>query len=585
MADAGESQLAWDGRVLTLGARAFGGTPPYAFAWSHAEMTRFSDAASPTSTFATAGLADGAHALTLTVTDALGATASDTVLHLVTTPVVIHEADGQVLPGLVSTEAFVVPVGTRQIVATLDWADDLMDLDLYVANPAGARVNSAQGATAAKPETVRVDNPSAATWTAEIEGFPVAAADYHLVVKAVADGNLPVVNPMDKYQWGTLDAQLVPADTRGGEAPVAKAWDLDLDGVYETTGEDVVASLPPGERTVAFKMVDARGFEARRTTLVTQRTDVEHVLRLGCGGYHDRPLVAMEYGESAGRCWYHLGHQTYFLGDQPYVMRTGFGRVVSVEQQFSGSTQLNGTRSTVQVETSYDGVTWRTAAQLPYAILGTNTRQVIDFQSIPANDTPFRFLRFAEPRAVNGLSGYLDLSYAVLHVDEAEVQDVPTFAATRALTCGADLFEDFFADHPCTFGGVDRWDSPSALHTYHVGQGTAASSLNGTVEILPWRTDDFFGLDDPASFEGADVWVQTSADGATFTTQHVFFAPYGERTSFNASFDGHVPARFVRFIAEPHPGWADPDPANDPLHHRLAFFTWSDVTVSGHVAT
>ncbi|MDX1610742.1 MAG: hypothetical protein R3185_00125 [Candidatus Thermoplasmatota archaeon] len=79
VADAGESRVSLGGDSLAVQGRIFGGTAPHTVAWTlDGEDARFADPTSLETTLDVTGLT-GDLLLTLTVTDAEGAQATDTV--------------------------------------------------------------------------------------------------------------------------------------------------------------------------------------------------------------------------------------------------------------------------------------------------------------------------------------------------------------------------------------------------------------------------------------------------------------------------------------------------------------------------
>ncbi|HLE96204.1 MAG TPA: PKD domain-containing protein [Candidatus Thermoplasmatota archaeon] len=592
VADAGDSALILSNAAFTLGGRAFGGNPPYTYAWSFGGSTsRMTTPNAVSTTMNVVGLAAGDYTADLTVTDATSATATDTVkfrrVASYTLLDATRETDVGTL-GLLLTERipFQVWIGTARLDARLDWTDESNDIDLGLEDYHEFDKTGNAGRTGGKPEGATVFNPEPGAWTAVVEPFTATPDTAHVTITAWPDGNLPRLDPLDKYVYGALDTQQLPVKIRRGEAPLTVAWDTDLDGIYETAGEDPVVSLPVGVRTVAVKVTDASGFEHRRTTEITVRDDIDHVLRVGCGGIHDRPFEAMEYSASNGTCYMHGGHHTYDLGG-PVTLRAGKAYVRTVEQHFAPPSDVR--TATVPpyfplvLETSLDGNSWTEIAAGRY-VAGTafvasgNDRQTLQFTFGAAPDA-FRFLRIREPvSTTQGLAGYLDYSEGSLEVDEADVPDpgdVP--GRSRNLTCEADLMEDFFATHPCWFGGIDRWDSASFFHSYYLEDEPTVERLHGSFAVAPWRSDDWFDAGDTAQTFGTQVFVETSVDGRVWTAVAVVPAAFGEATHFDVTLDAPATVRLVRLVADWHPDYADP--TVDPLHHREGYFLASHVVV------
>lgn len=293
-------------------------------------------------------------------------------------------------------------------------------------------------------------------------------------------------------------------------------------------------------------------------------------------------------------CWGHVGMHTYFVAPgASYRLWNGSGTVRSVEQQFAPPTELGNLSgdpptsidSRLPVETSLDGRTWTEVGDVRYELvgLGLDLRQDIAF-TFEADGEPFRYIRVREPTsATQGLSGFLDRSTMTLNVSPVEADGRgPATVGDRTLTCEEDILEDVFADHPCWFGGIDRYDAPSWTHTYpiddeaHVANVTA---LEGSFSMAYWRPDD------PGTCCGQTVlgmvdgvaYVQTSLDGVHWTTVADLDVTYGTETAFDVTLDDGLDARFVRVIGAKHPGyWAHP-----ALKHPEGYLLDSTVTVTG----
>jgi hypothetical protein len=73
---------------------------------------------------------------------------------------------------------FVVPAGTKRLEAQLEWDEDwgsypTSDLDLFLIPPTGAP--NFDGATLNAPDRAGIDNPTAGTWVAVVDGFSVSS--------------------------------------------------------------------------------------------------------------------------------------------------------------------------------------------------------------------------------------------------------------------------------------------------------------------------------------------------------------------------------------------------------------------------
>jgi hypothetical protein len=276
-----------------------------------------------------------------------------------------------------------------------------------------------------------------------------------------------------------------------------------------------------------------------------------------------------------GACWGHLGHHTYALGGLFQVGPVTDGRVFSVEVQFSPPTDVivGTTQAPVAFEVSVDGRTWTTIHQIGYELRGATRREI--FFDFDGGGAEARFIRIRQPRsAAQGLSGYLDASSfdAVLTpVFEGPIIAVP---GPRTYECTSHIMERFFDTHPCWAGGVNRYDAPSAFHTYPLGIEAALESVTGTVTLLPWRSDDY--TSDGGSATSVAGEVQTSVDGIAWDAIGTFEGVFGRPIAFDITGLDGAPARFVRLVAERHHGW-NRHPA---LKHVRGFLVDSTITVA-----
>lgn len=591
--DAGFSSLVLAGDPASVAGKAFGGNAPYAYAWTYGGSgARFASASSASTTFDTTGLAFGAQTLTLTVTDALGDIASDTVvLAIGGSPVLVDQdvaiqagvPDGILLATPVDrkTVNFVVPAGLTRLEATLSWPEADYDLDLVIAGPGGA-TSGDQGATAANPERATVTSPPAGTWQAQIDPFVSGSTTAHLTIQGFSGVAFPVPDPIWPRPWGEADAQQVLGRAKGGTAPYAITWDLDGDGRFETSGDWATLSRPAGQHLIPFKATDAAGYEVRGEAPLDVRA-AEHALYVACGD-PNAALNAMEYAQSGGTCWLHGGHHTYALAGQA-TLRGILAIAFSVEQQYApGVVDPNDpTTWPVHLETSLDGITWTQLMTAPYLV--TSDRQTVWYDD-EGLDATFRFLRFHNtPSLTQGLSGFLDHTDGYLMVDNLGTTPPPTTLAqqTRAFTCEADIMEDFFATHPCWFGGIDRYDSASFWHTYVLGDNATADRISGTFTLLPWRSDDWFLSNSLNNVTATSAFLLTSADGVTWTERARIPATYGVAQSFNVTL-ADAEARFVRLFPEPH-GNFDDVAGDPPAHHARGYFMHSGIEVEGMLPT
>lgn len=590
--DAGGSQGAWDGGVITLDGAARGGTAPYTYAWSFTDPTRFSSTAAEDPTFNASGLATGNYTLTLTVTDAASATASDSVkirvapsrvlLNTATTTYagVDDEQHGESLDA--RSFAFNVPTRIDRIRASLAWTPGSppADLDLSITDPFGGDPAPAQGQAGTNPETLEVADPFPGGWRLVVEPKSGIGTRFTLVARGGDITYFPDVF-VPAFEFGADDPQLLTPLGRFTVGPYTYEWDLDHDGWFETVGENVTASLPVGTHLVTVRVTDANGFTDDTTTTVVVRAG-DHVRSLVCGGIPDR-LWAMEYTASRGTCWLHGGHHTYYFGGDTLAFRGARGFAFSVEQEYAPSgAVVNLSRDPVTtplyVQVSLDGVSWATVGEgvYEYGLL----RQTV-WLDVAGAGQPFRFLRLHVPLSLSqGLSGYLDHSGLTVEVDEVAAQTLVANGTAKSLDCRQGLvMEAFFAAHPCWFGGVDRYDAPSFFHTYVVGPGSDLTRISGSFTLGPWRSDDYNRPIGGASNTASKAYVQVSANGVDWTDVALLNATYGlaQPFSVNVSLEN---VTFVRLFPEYHANF-DQWQTLAPLHHPRAYFLDSRVSVEG----
>lgn len=318
-------------------------------------------------------------------------------------------------------------------------------------------------------------------------------------------------------------------------------------------------------------------------------------LSLYCDDDGPAPFASMEASYIADGCWGHFGMHQYFVGRHTiYALQGGSGHAFVVEQQLSPPAEVGGVytgppqyNTTVPIETSLDGKAWTLAANAEYRFAGlqpggTSFRQDLRFTFTAAGES-FRFLRLREPlSAAQGLSGYLDFSELTLDVDV--VGPAPALTLTPqtgvAKSCLSDILEDVWAAHPCSFGGVEHWDSPSWTHTYFLGDARL-ERVQGTAVLAYFRPDDL-GTCCGQTLDGwidGDAHVQTSLDGIAWDTLHTEFVTYGAPWLFDVDGLGGKEASFLRLVSAKHPGyWNHP-----ALKHPEALLAYSDVSLSGQL--
>ena len=256
VADAGDSPFVQSGSMATLIGTGWGGQEPYAYAWSAAAGTIAEGADSATALVDTAGLAPGRLTATLRVTDAVGASATDTVV------VVVGRAGSQTLLDKTATDTlpnvglgnptltnyldmpFQVPAGISSLSVEVSWTNPLNDYDLHLIDPTGTeRGYSGNGATnlTLQYESTGTAAPVAGTWKLRHERYLTATDTIHAVVVGLAQDPdpRPVVSAGGPYRFAIDAAQPLSGTVTGGTTPVASAWDLDGDGRFETAGTDV----------------------------------------------------------------------------------------------------------------------------------------------------------------------------------------------------------------------------------------------------------------------------------------------------------------------------------------------------------
>lgn len=301
-------------------------------------------------------------------------------------------------------------------------------------------------------------------------------------------------------------------------------------------------------------------------------------LRLRCGGDQTTPYWAMEFTASKKTCWMHIGHFFYFFGGKTFHFQRVTGTAFTVEEQLSPPTGLDPDQpgnALIYVDISMDGLTWETVGHGSLRLAEMRQEVRLD---ITGSGQPFRFLRIHNPpSSAEGLSGYLDAVSLDVQVTRGPRAPAATATTThRALSCENDILEDFFTTHPCTFGGINRWDAPSFMHTYWLGGRGRINKIAGKLTLAPWRYDDY--TKGGGSALTTLAVIQTSTDGVHWNTIGEVPADYGKETSFSFPLK-QVAAEFVRFFPELHANFDYP--AAPSHHHPRAYFLNSELSLDG----
>jgi len=302
VADGGASSAVVIGDNAVVLGSGFGGAEPYTFQWAtSAGIVHSADNAA--TGIDTTDLAAGQYRATLVITDAAGATATDTVDFLVAAPpeegeeeqavtssgqvVLLDETVDDATPGFSplggppTGDAFAFPVDVPddigRIIVRLTWESLDNDYDLVVNNPDGTEADSSGSSNAY--EEVIIGSPAPGTWEAvanewlsdgseTIRMLVLGEKKVAAAVAASGDAPVPAADAGGPYEFTLGQAQQLSGSVAGGQAPVTTGWDLDLDGRIDASGLDAVANLGRGHHLVRFLVTDARGLESQEMTSV-----------------------------------------------------------------------------------------------------------------------------------------------------------------------------------------------------------------------------------------------------------------------------------------------------------------------------
>lgn len=347
------------------------------------------------------------------------------------------------------------------------------------------------------------------------------------------------------------------------------------------TGSKAVARMPTSPRVLA-----CLASSLLLLTLLPVTSDSQATMNLPVRCTHTRnttfDTVDMETGyHEFFDCWAHYGIHHYFVGrNVTYALWGGSGTVRSTEILRSPPLEP-GTPSTaplavnikVPIEISMDGLSWTAISHANYRFLTGGEGQWIGY-SFTAAGEQFRYIRFREPySAAQGLSGFLDYSDSVLQVSVVGPAPEPALVAQTGLVkrCETDILEDVWAQHPCFYGNVDPWDSPSWFHTYPLGNASL-DRVHGNATTLQWRPYE------QGVKTSTRLLVMTSVDGMAWKEIGNLTIQHGQRLEFDVSGLNGMSAKFVRLATQKTPKFFGP---NGDLRHPEGVIYASNLALDG----
>jgi hypothetical protein len=256
VADAGDAVLVRRGEIATLLGTAYGGRPPYRFAWSSPVGT-IDGKTSPTALLDATGAALGEHLVRLTVTDAAGRRATDTAKLVVALPGeerlldATHADPKPALPKrAIAAFPFVVDPTVGRLEVSLAWAGLTNDYNLRVLDPRG-REAAASTAGPGTPEAATVLDPAPGTWKVVVDRRLSTGDEVHASVTGVPKASETLLDEKRADPTpgvtGLASLEFFVTVPPGMEfIDVAVSWERSVNDydlyVYDPKGEQVTSS-------------------------------------------------------------------------------------------------------------------------------------------------------------------------------------------------------------------------------------------------------------------------------------------------------------------------------------------------------